>query len=225
MLLFMGQTNGSSAQDIHANIGFNYKLPMVSYMNVMSAMLSDGTYKEKQLSGDTTHPSALGHAITGEILWNYLNNVYMEYETFGEPMPFTKAAVTNDVFLDSEILDNTTLVLDEIGTFTEGSTFANYKNGWSNTGADSSLTFTVTCKRLGFLYLCTTDGKSGQFDVYVDGEYAGALNADFKGGWGNYAKAQEVFVGEEAAEHVVTIKKAENSQSDIFTLLGVLVAR
>lgn len=225
MLLFMGQTNGASAQDIHANIGFNYKLPMVSYMNVLSAMLSDGTYKEKQLSGDTTHPSALGHAITGEILWKYLNNVYMEYETFGEPIPFTKEAVTNDVFLDSEILDNITLVLDETGTFTEGSAFANYKNGWSNTGADSSLTFTVTCNRLGFLYLCTTDGKSGQFDVYVDDEYTGTLNADFKGGWGNYAKAQEIFVGEDVAEHVITIKKAENSQSDIFTLLGVLVAQ
>ena len=224
MLLFMGQTNGSSAQDIHANIGFNYKLPMVSYMNVMSAMLSDGTYKEKQLSGDVTHPSALGHAITGEILWKYLNNVYAEYESFGEPAPFTKSAVTNDVYLHAEILDSTMLTPDDMGTFTADASFYPFSNGWKTESGDGNLTFTTTFERLGFLHLCTVDGKGGKFDVLVDGEYAGTLNADFKGGWGNYAKTQEVFVGEEAAEHVVTIKKAEDSVGEAFMLLGILIS-
>ncbi|MBD5501776.1 MAG: SGNH/GDSL hydrolase family protein, partial [Lachnospiraceae bacterium] len=107
MLLFMGQTNGSTAQDIHSLIGFNYKLPMVSYINVIHHMMDENLYTGQQLSGDTVHPSALGHAIAGEILWKYLNDVYTVKDSFSEPETFNSKAVTLDVYLDSEILDST----------------------------------------------------------------------------------------------------------------------
>lgn len=224
MLLFMGQTNGSTAQDIHSLIGFNYKLPMISYINVIHHMMNENLYTEQQLSGDTVHPSAMGHAIAGEILWKYLNDVYTVKDSFSEPEAFNSKAVTFDVYLDSEILDGTSLSLIDMGTFTESSVFSFFPNDYSCTEGAGNLSFTVNCKRLGLLYFCTADGKSGQFDVYVDGEYAAALNADASGGWGNYAAAKEVFVSDECSEHIVTLKKAENSTGDCFTLLGVLAS-
>lgn len=224
MLLFMGQADGRSAQDIHSLIGFNYQLPMVSYINVINRMMEENAYTAKQLSGDTTHPSALGHAITGEILWKYLNNVYAQQESFGEPKPFTQNTVTNDVYLDSEIIDSTALAPASLGTFEKSSVFEAFPNDYTCSEGDGGLTFTVNCHRLGILYYRTTDGNGGQFEVYADGEYAATLDADFSGGWGNYAEAAEVFVSKEAAEHTIEIKKAADSSGNEFTLLGVLTA-
>ncbi|MDE6387793.1 MAG: hypothetical protein K2L82_08330 [Lachnospiraceae bacterium] len=224
MLLFMGQTDGYSAQDIHALIGFNYQLPMVSYINVINEMMQENTYTAKQLSGDTTHPSALGHAIAGEILWKYLNDVYSQRESYGTPKPFTQKAVTTDVYLDSEIIDSTALAPTELGTFEESSVFEAFPNDYTSTEGDGGLTFSVNCKRLGILYYRTTDGSGGQFEVYVDGEYVYTLDADFTGGWGNYADAAEVFVSDDASEHTILIKKSPNSSGNTFTLLGVLAA-
>lgn len=224
MLLFMGQTNGATAQDIHALIGFNYNLPMISYINVINAMMDSNIYTEKQLSGDTTHPSALGHAITGEILWKYLNEVYAQKDSFAEPKVFDKKPVTNEVYLNAELLDNLSFTPTDLGTFMESSRFEAFPNDWSCEEGEGNLTFNISCNRLGFLYYCTTDGKSGQFDVYVDGEYMTTLDADFSGGWGNYAAAKEVFAADEALEHTVTIKKSRASTGDNFTLLGILAA-
>lgn len=225
MLLFMGQTNGSNAQDVHVLVGFNYKLPMVSYANVISDMMTNNIFTDKQLSGDVTHPSALGHAITGEILWRYLNSVYVQMDSFGDPEPFNASAVTYEVYQDAEILDNQTIVPDDLGTFTESSQFYVFPNDWTCEEGDGNLTFTLTCRNLGLLYYCTTDGLSGQFEVYVDGERVATLNADFSGGWGNYAEAREVYSSSEAAEHTIVIRKAEDSTGDVFTVLGLMTAR
>ena len=225
MLLFMGQSNGASAQDTHVLVGFNYHLPMVSYVNVINDMKTNGIFTEKELSGDVTHPSALGHAITGEILWKYLNSVYEQMDNFDEPELFDEPAVTREIYLDAEILDSATLVPDELGTFAESNKFAAFPNDWTCEEGEGNLTFTVTCRRLGLLYYCTTDGLSGQFEVYVDGESVATLNADFSGGWGNYAEAREVYTSDEAAKHTIVIRKADNSTGDAFTVLGVLVAR
>lgn len=224
MLLFMGQTNGSTAQDVHVLIGFHYKLPMVSYTNVINDMIVNGVYTEKQLSGDTVHPSAMGHAITAEILWKYLNSVYAQMDSFGQPQLFDIEPVTYEGYLDAEILDSGNLTPDDLGTFEESSRFDAFPNDWTCEEGEGNLTFTVNCRNLGILYYCTTDGNGGQFEVYIDGEWAATLNADFSGGWGNYAETREVFTSDEAGEHTVVIRKAPDSTGDVFTLLGLLAA-
>lgn len=47
MLLFMGQTNGASAQSIHSLIGLFYHLPMVSYLNVINDMMANDIYTQE----------------------------------------------------------------------------------------------------------------------------------------------------------------------------------
>ncbi|MGN1160137.1 MAG: SGNH/GDSL hydrolase family protein [Lachnospiraceae bacterium] len=224
MLLFMGQTNGATAQDVHVLIGFNYKLPMVSYINVINDMMLNQVYTDKQLSGDVTHPSALGHAITGEILWKYLNSVYEQMDTFGEPQPFDEKPVTYEAYMDAQILDSLTITPDEPGTFSESSKFTVFPNDWTCEEGEGNLTFTVNCRNIGILYYQTIDGNSGQFEIYVDGECVRTLNADFYGGWGNHAEAAEVYSSDEAAQHTIVIKKAPDSTGDVFTLLGLMIS-
>jgi len=224
MLLFMGQTNGSNAQEQHVLVGFNYQLPMVSYANVISDMMQNQIYTDKQLSGDVTHPSALGHAIAGEILWKYLNAVYVDMDAYEDPKPFDQAAVTYEAYMDAKILDSLTIAADDLGTFQESSVFDRFPNDWTCKEGDGDLTFTVNCRNIGIMYYQTIDGKSGQYEVYVDGECVRTLNADFSGGWGNHAEAVEVYSSDETAEHTIVIKKAPDSTGDVFTVLGLMIS-
>ncbi|MCD7709068.1 MAG: SGNH/GDSL hydrolase family protein [Clostridiales bacterium] len=224
MLLFMGQTNGATAQAKHLLVGFNYALPMVSYYNVIKDMMDNGVYSAEELSGDEVHPSSLGHAITGEILWKYLSNVYAGMDSYGDPEPFTADPVTSEKYMDAQILDSNDVTPDDLGTFAESDACYQYPNGWQTEEGDGGITFTATFQNLGILYYAMTNGLSGQFDIYVDGEAVYKIDADFSGGWGNAIEAKEVYSSDAAAEHTVEIRKADGSTGDVFTLLGLMVS-
>ncbi len=224
MLLYMSQTNGSTAQGSHVFVGFGYKLPMVSYSNVISDMMKNNIFTAEELSGDTVHPSTLGHAITGEIIWKYLNSVYEVCDSIEEPEDFGASPVTKDIYLDAEILDSTNITPDSLGTFKEQKVCDQFPNGWVCSEGDGEITFTAEFRSLGILYYDTTDGKSGQFEIYVDGENMRTIDADFPGGWGNAITAEEVYSSDEKAKHTVVIKKAPDSKGDVFDLLGLLAS-
>ena len=225
MLLFMGQTNGATAQGSHVLIGFNYKLPMVSYTSLIQDMMTQEVYTAKQLSGDEVHPSALGHAITGEILWKYLNAVYAQRNELPEPQNFDIDAVTRECYINASLLDRETIVPTELGSFAESSIFQPFPNDWTCESGEGGIVFEGRFQRLGVLYHKTVDGLSGQFDVLVDGERVMTLNADFSGGWGNCADAQEVFVGDGIEQHTVEIRKSPDSTGDVFTILGLMATQ
>lgn len=223
MLLFMAQTNGASAQGDQTLVGFHYKVPMVSHGNVISDMMETGRYSDEELSGDQVHPSALGHAVTGEILWNYLNSVYemrgdLELPETEFPSPLTRA-----IYGNARILDSDDLVPEELGDFAEDQVCPQFPKGWSCDG-EGGIRFTASFSRLGILYFATTDGRSGRFEVLVDGEHVQTVNADFSGGWGNAVMASEVYASDEAASHTVEIRREDGSEGSVFHLLGLMTS-
>jgi predicted Rdx family selenoprotein len=224
MLLFMAQTNGTSAQNTQVLVGYNYGLPMVSYASCIKSMMENERYTAEQLSGDGVHPSALGHAIVGEILWRYLNQVYEQKDSLAEPQPFDLAAVTDDRYRDADILDSASVEPDATGTFEPESASEFFPNGWVCKEGDGGLELTATFRNLGILYLATTDGKSGIYDIYVDGECVWSIDADFTGGWGNAITAKEVYTSDAAAQHTVSIRKSPDSTQDVFHLLGLMTS-
>ena len=222
MLLYMAQTNGATAQNSHVLVGFHYNLPMVSYANCIKEMMAQEHYTAAQLSGDEVHPSAVGHAIVGEILWNYLNQVYEQKDSLPQPSDELAEPLTNTRYELAGLLDRKTLTPDENVGFQEAERTKEFPNGWVTEDGTGEITFTVDFKNLGILYQKTTDGKSGQYDVWIDGEKVCTLNADFTGGWGNAITSEEVYRSDTTGTHTVTIRKAEDSQGDTFILLGLL---
>lgn len=224
MLLYMGQTNGATAQGNHVFVGFSYKLPMLSYSSLINDMMEQKVYTDKQLSGDELHPSALGHAITGEILWKYLNNVYENVDSYGEPQRFDMAAVMKESYINADIIDSSAADVISAGDFEKKRVCTQFPYGWECTKGEGKLEIKAEFQNLGILYFATTNGLGGQYDVYVDGEYAGTINADFSGGWGNAIKAKQVYTSDSSVEHTITIKKSPDSTGDLFDLLGLLVS-
>lgn len=224
MLLFMAQTNGSSNQQVQSKIGFSYHLPMLSYANVISDMMKNNYFTDKELSGDTVHPSALGHAICGEMFYKYFNDIYAHKDTFSDPAVFDKKPVTSEKYTNASILDSKSITPNSLGTFVEENYFWQFPNGWITREGQGEIEFTVTCQNLGLIYYKTTNGTGGKFDIIIDGETVMTLNSDFSGGWGNYAESTEVFSSDAAAEHKVVIKKAADGTGDTFGILGLLVS-
>lgn len=223
LLLFMAQSDLTSAQENQSMLGFSYSLPMVSYRNVIKSMEESGKYSEKELSGDTVHPSALGHSITGEILWKYLNSIYEVRNDYGEPTPIKEDTVMKRCYENAVILDSKSIEPDSMDGFEKKEVFPTFPNSFS-TETGGEIKFTVTASNIGILYYCRTDGNGGQFDVYVDGILTTTLDSDFKNGWGNYAENKECYTSDAPAEHEIIIKKNENSTGESFTILGLLIS-
>lgn len=224
MCLFMAQTNGATAQTNEVLVGYHYSVPMLSYANVIADMMETGRYSAKELSGDEVHPSALGHAVTGEILWNYLNEVYSARDTLEAPEDAADVeALTKAVYRNADILDGSNITPSAYGDFTEETVCQQFTDGWGCNG-EGGIVFQASFSRLGILYYATVEGKSGQFEVLIDGEAVRTVNADFSGGWGNAIKATEVYASDEVAEHTVELRRSADSTGDIFHLLGLMTA-
>ena len=224
LLLFMAQTNLNTAQNTHQLIGFNYELPMVSHYNLIKKFFETGRYTEAQMSGDVSHPSVFGHAIVGEMLWKYLNNVYVQLDSYGEPAAFDKKALTKERYLDSELVGVGDISPKSLGSFTEKENFNGWGTVWSSTDGNGEIVFTVKCRNLGLLFWRSTSGDYGTYEVYVDGVYKADLQAEFLDGWGAYAYSQQIFTSDEEAEHVVMLKKKDGSAGDDFVLLRLMVS-
>lgn len=226
MLLMMGMTNGSSAQSTHQEIGLYYNLPMISYAELIRYYMKDGVYTDKELAGDGVHPTVLGHALTGELLWKYLNNVYAHMDVLEPAKKFDsgKEFFTDEKYLKASIVDNDDIEPIDMGTFEVSKKFAAFPNDWSSEKGEGGITFKATFKNLGVLYYCITNGQGAKYDVYVDDKIVATLNSDFTGGWGNYAESAEVFTSNTATEHTVTFRKAADSKGEMFTILGLMVS-
>jgi lysophospholipase L1-like esterase len=225
ILLFMTMEDGTSAQPSHMHIGFWYDLPRISYRQAVLKEMEKGTLEWKDISPDNIHPNDKGHAIAGEILWGYLNQVYAKLDTITESVtPLEKEPFFKESYADATVLDSETIVPFAMGSFEKSSVFDRFPNNWTTKGGNDAIVFEVEARNIGIMFYRTVDGMSGQFDVYVDGVYMRTLDANFKGGWGNFTETVEIFKGSEKQLHRIEIRKSEKSTGDVFTVVGLLIS-
>ncbi|MCM1330469.1 MAG: SGNH/GDSL hydrolase family protein [Ruminococcus sp.] len=225
ILLFTTMEDGTSLQDVHKEIGEAYDLPMISYHDVVYPEVAAGTLAWKDISPDNIHPNDAGHDIINQLVSRYLDGIYDSLDSIAdEPAAFTDAPLTGDYYANAKMLSAADITADMNGfEVVEKDFYDQFHNNWKTT-AGGSMTFEIECRNLGMFFMCTVDGKSGKFEVYVDGERKGTLNADFSGGWGNYGETRQVLLGKETAKHTVEIKPAEGSEEKGITVLGVMAS-
>lgn len=225
MLLFTTQENGTNAQANDSMIGFKYQLPMLSYGNAVLPSIEAGEFTWKDISPDNIHPNDRGHAIIGEIMYRYLNDVYARLDEISEEVtPFTEKAVTKDVYLEAKLVDSDDIEPVSWGSYEAKEVNGYLSNNWYTEDGTKPIVFEVEAANIGIVYQKTTDGTYGQYEVYIDGEYVYTLDGDFKNGWGTALQPDEVYVSDEPAMHTIEIRKKEGSTGDKFAIIGLLIS-
>lgn len=225
MLLFTTQEDGTSLWETHKEIGAAYDLPMLSYRAVVYPEVSAGTLDWKDISPDNIHPNDEGHKLIGQLVSRYLDSVYDDLDNIDDSsVAFDTPACTADYYKDAKMLGASDITPQEISGFEQGGNSVYPELFPDNfvTEGEGYLKFETECKCLGFFYLKKVDGKGGKYDVYVDGERKGTLDADFKGGWGNYGETQQILISKDSEKHTVEIKLAEGSTNTSLTILGIM---
>lgn len=224
ILLFTTQENGTSLQDVHKEIGAAYDLPMISYRQAVYPEVEAGTINWKDISPDNIHPNNVGHGIIGQLLSRYLDGVYSSDTAAlaAEVTAFDAEGYTNDYYKNAKLVNASQMEYTadgfEVG---QNKLYSQFPENWITEGG-GTLSFETECQNLGILYLKTTDGKSGTYEVYVDGERKGKLEGDFSGGWGSHAAPKQVLLAKDTAKHTVEIKPAEGSEDKGITILAIM---
>lgn len=225
ILLFNTMEDGTSAQASHLHVGFYYDLPRISYREAVLPEIKENRLIWSEISPDNIHPSDKGHGIVGELIYDFLNHVLSSLDTVeAEVQKVSETPLFVNRYENGTILDNTLIEPTQYGSFYTSSVFDRYKNNWSTKDGSESIIFQLEAKNIGIMFYRTTDGKTGSYDVYIDGEYTNTLNGDFTGGWGNYAETIEVYRSKEKKIHTIEIRKSENSESEEFHILSLLVS-
>ena len=225
MLLFTTQEDGTSLWETHKEIGAAYDLPMLSYRAGGYPEVSAGTLDWKDISPDNIHPNDEGHKLIGQLVSRYLDSVYDDLDNIDDSsVAFDTPAYTADYYKEAKMLGASDITPQEISGFEQGGNSVYPELFPDNfvTEGEGYLKFETECKCLGFFYLKKVDGKGGKYDVYVDGERKGTLDADFKGGWGNYGETQQILISKDSEKHTVEIKLAEGSTNTSLTILGIM---
>ncbi len=225
MLLFTTQENGTNAQANDSLIGFKYHLPMLSYGNAVLPSIEAGEFKWTDISPDNIHPNDRGHAIIGEIVYRYLNDVYARLEDISEEVtPFNEKVVTKEAYLNATLLDSDDIEPVSWGSYEKKAINGHLSNNWFTATGEESIIFEVEAANIGIAYQRTTSGTYGQYEVYIDGEYAKTLDGNFKNGWGDTLQPDEVYVSDAPAKHTIEIRKAADSTGDLFAIVALLIS-
>lgn len=225
LLLFMTMEDGTSAQDNDSLIGFQYGLPMISYRNAVLQEIEEGAFTWKDISPDNIHPNDRGHAIVGELLSVYLTDIYNRLDEIDvEVTPFDKPVITKEAYLEAALLGSKDIEPTAWGSFAEQDINARFPGNWYTETGEESIVFSVEAANIGVMYQKMTNGTGGQFEVYVDGEYAMTLDSDFTGGWGDYGETVEVYSSGEKAVHTVEFRKVEGTTEAAFAILALMVS-
>ncbi len=222
--LCMAQSSGDTYQETHKEIGDHYDLPMISLWNCFKPTVDAGFVKWADILVDGIHPADTGHDLVRQMLSSYLEKVIADIDN--APTEITSLPdVLVDRFANAKILNaqSEELASAQLTGFEAGKIFMPFKDGYSSKEAGSSIKFTVQARSLGITYLKQINGAPGQAEIYINGKLVKTLDADFSGGWGNFAQSEEVFTSDASAEIEVEIKIAEGDQTD-FSVLAILLS-
>ena len=224
ILLFMTMEDGTSLQDTHKEIGLAYDLPMISYHEAIMPEVNAGTIVWSDISPDNIHPNDIGHMMTAQLLDRFIVETADNLDSIAAPAEsFDITSPTGDIYAGASILSYDDIKPIECDGFAEDEKMQQFGKCWSTTDG-GKLTFEVEARNIGILFYRTTDGKSGKYDILIDGEKKASIDGDFTGGWGNYAQTKEVMRGKEKQPHTVTIIPSDGEENTCMSILGLMIS-
>ncbi|MCR5143410.1 MAG: SGNH/GDSL hydrolase family protein [Ruminococcus sp.] len=218
IMIEMTMEDGTCPQEVHSEIGLKYDIPIISYHDAVIPEVEAGNLDWKDISPDNIHPNNAGHRMLGEMLARFLSDTIDNLDNIDtDSVTHFDGSIespTGDKYHDASLLDSESAEITENEGFENSADPWNFQNNLTCQNGGTA-TFELEFKNLGLLYYMTTDGKSGIASVSIDGEVVTEINADFTGGWGDYAKNQEIATFDEKGKHTVTVTVPEGKKFGI----------
>lgn len=231
VLLFATNEAGDSCEEIEAELGRYYNLPMISYGKAVLPEVEAGSFSWYEIAEDIVHPNNRGHSIFAGLITNYLeelcsrldrirvNEDHLQKYELPEPL-------TPQRFQNAHIENAATLTPSaELGYGVYDFNY-HFMDNWYALEEDSYLSFEVEACNIGILYQRTEEGTFGQYDVYIDGVCVKTLNGNFVKYEGTETEAETLYQSPdgESAKHVITIVKNPASVNTDFVIIGLLIS-
>lgn len=218
ILIEMTQENGTCPQNVHAEVARHYDLPVISYHDAVMPEVNAKTLSWQDISPDNIHPNDAGHRMLSEFLCRYIADVKSSEDTAAEVKPFDASIkpITGDKYAKAALIGKETAGVSVTANENfDGKTLNDrFPDGWGCEDG-GTLTFELEFKNLGILFEKMTDGSGGTAFISVDGELVCEAEADFSGGWGDYAANQEIVSFEERGKHTVTVKVMKGKRFEL----------
>lgn len=210
----------------HAQAAFKLSVSTINYAAVLSEGRKNGSLSWADVGNpDGVHPANDGHALIAHLLTQFYCDVLSEINTAAYPeYVVTEDTLTKSRYEDADLLYASDISPAAMEGFTQSEipSALSHTDGWTTT-TGGTISFELTSREAGIVFYQTTDGMSGQYDVYVDGVCVTTINADYSGGWGNCCDYVECYKNDISETHLIELKPSEDSTGDYFAICGICV--
>ena len=227
--------DGSSAEDVHRQVGERYDLPSVSLRALLWPEVASGRVPARDVTPDGLHPNDRGHAIVAAAVTALLDQVRGEAEAGAPesrekplPPPLTENAYENSVRYRN---DNAEPILNGFvpdHTPQEHITQM-FRRGYTAGRTGDAIRFTVEGTCLAVQYRKSVKKPAPIARAVVDGdeEHAVLLDANFDEDWGDCLYLQDLLVHGKDGLHTVDIALTETHENDAvpFYLVSVIASK
>lgn len=223
--------DGRSAQEVHNEVAMYYDLPIVSIRDSIFEELLLGNLNRADITADNLHPNDYGHELVAGVITNLMDIIRERFLTEDEavtPYVLPIKALTANRFFGAKRYRNDYEGIIANGFLKDESEQQGvrdvFKKGFFADQAGAELTFSVAAAAIYVQYRKTIAHPAGIAEVFVDGEPAGVLDANFEETWGDCLFMQQVYDGRSFEKHTVTIRLREvpEGMEKPFYLVAVL---
>lgn len=237
--------HGTTAQEIHSQIGQHYELPCVAMQPTIYERVKAGEIPNREITPDDLHPNALGHSLVASVVISMLDEIYAQLSEEEEPSAFNRKlpeALTQNRYENTYRIQNGVHVpfCDrlvaacvreegfEVDETPQRLVLETQRNGWQARKKGDRIHFELEAECIGIQYIKTVHKPAPIAKVTVDGdsEHAVILDANFEEDWGDCLYLQPLEIAGGKGMHTLDIEVIESHEKDAhpFYLVSVLAS-
>ena len=225
MMLCLREEKGKTAQKYHIPVARHYRIPLISFADLIEAQVAKDGVSLHSLFSDGLHPLDPGMKYIAQFINDELSRIYHKLPPDNE-MSVVKTKLPNP--LTTELFANTT-------KYNSTTLIAKSNNGWNKSPDSwtaetpgSEITFEVKGSAIAILYSRYNTVNRGMAEVWLDNGKHILLNAHWNDTWGPaiiFKMIGEFLESDKHTLHIKIVKETDEwSNGHFFQLLNVLSA-
>ena len=221
--------DGSSAENVHLEIGKHYSLPCVSMKSTIYPLVTSGEIQNRQITPDDLHPNDLGHELVASVIISFLEKIRQAKMLDNKPGMIPGALTENQYACSCRYQNhNSSPILEgfQPDHAPQEHITQMFRRGFTGEKPGERITFLVEGTGIAVQYRKSVRKPAPIARVVVDDcrERAVLLDANFEEDWGDCLYIDTVLFHGEGKLHKVEITIAEAHEDDAvpFYLVSVI---